>query len=290
MNATWEFFVASGYWPWFWGLIGLIIGSFLNVVILRLPKRLEWEWGMECHVFQGGNEKDYRKENPPPPDLVFAQSRCPNCGRNIKPWENVPVFGWLGLRGKCAGCKQAISAQYPLVEATTGILFFVAASLTRDPMTLLPIMAFLAMSIAIAVIDAKTMIIPDKIVLPMMWLGLLASAFGSGATPELSQSVIGAACGYLSLWSIYWAFKLATGKEGMGYGDFKLMAAIGAWMGPIALPWVMVAAAFSGVAFGVYGMIRKGGERKPIPFGPFLVAGSFLVWILAQTGTLSLTL
>lgn len=283
MIANWHFLISSAYWPWFWGIIGLLIGSFLNVVILRLPKRLEWGWGLECHVFQGGKEKEYIKNNPPPADLVFSQSQCPHCGHSIRAWENVPVFGWLFLRGKCAKCKSPISAQYPFIEALTGVLFFTVAWFVRDPVMAISMMAFMAMMVAISGIDAKTKIIPDVIVYPLLWLGLLVSAAGVEGALSPSQAIIGAVIGYLTLWSVYWAFKLITKKEGMGYGDFKLLAAIGAWLGWANLPWVLLISTVVGVLFGIYSIMKKGGERATIPFGPFLAAASIIVWIGSQS-------
>lgn len=287
MIANWHYLVSSDYWPWFWGMIGLIIGSFLNVVILRLPKRLEWGWGLECHLFQGGEEKEYRSKNPPPADLVFARSQCPHCGHSIRPWENVPVLGYLWLRGKCAGCKAPISMQYPLVEALTGALFFAVAYFIREPAFAIAMMAFMAMMVAISGIDAKTKIIPDVIVFPLLWLGLIVSAAGIPGALSPAQAIVGAVIGYLILWAVYWIFKIVTKKEGMGYGDFKLLAAIGAWLGWVSLPWVLLFSTFVGIAYGIFAIIRQGkGERSSIPFGPFLAAAAILVWIGYQANLL----
>jgi leader peptidase (prepilin peptidase)/N-methyltransferase len=287
MTATWNFLVASAYLPWFWGVIGLLIGSFLNVVILRLPKRLEWGWGMECHVFQGGSEKEYRSKNPAPADLVFAKSQCPHCGHSIKPWENVPVLGYLWLRGKCAKCKAPISAQYPIIEALTGALFFAVAFFVREPAMAIAMMAFMSMMVAISGIDAKTKIIPDVIVFPLLWLGLIVSAAGVDGAIGPSQAIVGAVVGYLILWGVYWGFKLITKKEGMGYGDFKLLAAIGAWLGWINLPWVLLISTVVGVIFGIYSIIQQGQDRRVgIPFGPFLAVAAILVWLGNQANIL----
>lgn len=287
MISTWHFFLASAYWPWFWGLIGLLIGSFLNVVIIRLPLRMDWGWKMECHVFQGGEEAEFKRNNPPPPDLVFAKSRCPHCGHNIRPWENVPVLGYLWLRGKCGGCKTPFSAQYPMVEALTGILFFIVASLTRDPLMAMAMMAFVSMLIACSGIDAKTKILPDVIVYPLLWTGLLVSALHlpGAVTPE--NALFGAIAGYLVLWTVYWVFKLITKREGMGYGDFKLLAAIGAWLGWAQLPWVLLISTVVGAVVGVVALTKQGqGYRIAIPFGPFLAAAGIITWIVGQLGWL----
>lgn len=287
MTSTWQFFLQSAYWPWFWGIIGLLIGSFLNVVIIRLPARLDWGWKLDCHVFQGGNEEEFREANPPPADLVFAKSRCPHCGHSIRPWENVPVFGYLWLRGKCAGCKASFSAQYPLIEALTGILFFIVASLTRDPVVAIAMMTFMSMLIACSGIDAKTKILPDVIVYPLLWIGLLASAVGVAGFPSPQDAIIGAIAGYMTLWTVYWVFKLVTKREGMGFGDFKLLAAIGAWLGWIQLPWVLLISTIVGVVVGVVALAKQGnGYRIAIPFGPFLAVAAAFSWIFTQLGWL----
>lgn len=283
MSSTWHYFLTSPFWPWFWGIIGLLIGSFLNVVILRLPPRLNWGWNLECHLFQGGSEEQFRKDNPPPADLVFAKSRCPHCGHGIRPWENVPVLGWLWLRGKCGGCKARISPQYPLVEAITGLLFFIVAALIREPSTAMAFMLFMAMLVAAAGIDARTKILPDVIVYPLLWIGLLISALHlpGAVTPE--SAIWGAIGGYMTLWTVYWVFKLITKRDGMGFGDFKLLAAIGAWLGWAQLPWVLLASTVVGSIVGIALLAKQGqGYRVAIPFGPFLVVAGIAVWIAGR--------
>lgn len=252
------------------GLVGLMVGSFLNVVIHRLPKMMEREWQNQCAELRG--------ETPPPAtpfSLVRPRSRCPHCGKQIKAIENVPVLSWLFLRGKCSACKAPISIRYPLVEAVSGLLSaYAAAHFGPGPAAIGAILFIWAM-IALTGIDFDTQLLPDSIILPLLWLGLLFNLSGTYAT--LSSAVIGAMAGYLSLWSVYWAFKLATGKEGMGYGDFKLLAAIGAWLGWQMLPVTILLSSLVGAIVGV-GLIvlARRGRNVPIPFGPYLAAAGLL--------------
>jgi len=252
------------------GLFGLIVGSFLNVVIHRLPKMMEADWQCQCAELRG--------EEPPatePLTLATPRSRCPKCGHGITAVENIPVISWLGLRGKCSACKAPISIRYPLVEAITGLLSAYAAwHFGFGPAGIGAILLVWAM-IALTGIDFDTQLLPDSITLPLVWLGLLFNLFGTYTS--LSSAVIGAVVGYLSLWSVYWGFKLATGKEGMGYGDFKLLAAIGAWLGWQMLPATILLSSLVGAIVGI-GLIvlAKRGRNVPIPFGPYLAAAGLL--------------
>lgn len=247
------------------GVFGLLIGSFLNVVIHRLPKMMERQWAADCAEFSGQEAPSEEKFN-----LVAPRSRCPHCGHQISWHENIPVLSYLFLRGKCSSCKARISARYPLVEIATGGLFAWCAWQWGLTSTAAAWCFFSATLIALTLIDWDTTLLPDDITLPLLWAGLIASVLGwTGVPPE--SAVWGAATGYLSLWLVYWAFKLATGKEGMGYGDFKLFAALGAWFGWQALvPIILMASiigALIGIAMKMNSSLREGGV---IPFGPFL--------------------
>jgi len=257
------------------GLLGLLIGSFLNVLIHRLPKMMEQQWAAECASLSGT----------PPPDkptynLWVPRSACPHCGHAIRWYENLPVLSYVFLRGKCTACGTGISLRYPLVELTTGALF--AASIWQWGMnpTGWAWSAFGAVLLALAAIDWDTTLLPDDLTLPLLWAGLCAAALGWTATP-LAHAFWGAVAGYLSLWLVFWAFKLATGKDGMGYGDFKLFAALGAWFGWQALvPIILMASvvgAVVGIAMKFSSQLREGGY---VPFGPFLaVAGFTALWV-----------
>ena len=252
------------------GLLGLIVGSFLNVVIHRLPKMMEADWQCQCAELRG--------EAPPAVEtltLATPRSRCPHCGHGITAMENIPVFSWLALRGKCSACKAPVSIRYPLVEAVTGLLSAYAAWHFGFGMQAAGAILFIWAMIALTGIDFDTQLLPDSITLPLVWLGLLFNLFGTYTS--LSSAVIGAMAGYLSLWSVYWGFKLATGKEGMGYGDFKLLAAIGAWLGWQMLPVTILLSSLVGAIVGV-GLIvlAKRGRNVPIPFGPYLAAAGLL--------------
>jgi leader peptidase (prepilin peptidase)/N-methyltransferase len=255
-------------------VFGLMVGSFLNVVIHRLPKMMECEWHRNCQELKGEEVPAEAKYS-----LVVPRSACPNCGHKITALENIPVISYLFLRGKCSGCKTPISARYPLVEALTGALAglitwqFGYSSLT------LAAWIFTFALIALTFIDFDTFLLPDDITLPLLWMGLLYNL--NGGFTLLHSAVLGAVAGYLILWSIYWIFKLVTGKEGMGYGDFKLLAAIGAWFGWQLLPAVILLSSLVGSVIGI-GMIifAKQGRSVPIPFGPYLALGGIaaLFW------------
>lgn len=260
-------------------IFGLIFGSFLNVVILRLPKRLEFEWKTQCQEFLELNQPD--TESSKPVDLVFTPSHCPKCGHKLKIWENIPLFSWLFLRGKCSECKTPISIQYPLVEFLTAASAAWLAWHFGYSFELLAALIFTFFLIALSGIDFHTQLLPDNLTYPLLWLGLLYNL--TGGFVSLDEAVIGAVAGYLSLWSVYQAFKLLTGKEGMGYGDFKLLAALGAWLGWKMLPLIIIFSAISGLVIALLLMVFLKHKREtPIPFGPYLaIAG----WIALNWGT-----
>lgn len=258
--------------PWLFStgcvLLGLVVGSFLNVVIHRLPKMMERGWRAECAELAGEAAAPAEPFN-----LVVPRSRCPACGHAIRAMENVPVLSYLALRGKCAACRAPISPRYPLVELASGILAGYAAWRFGFTLAAAGALVYLWCMIALTGIDLDTFLLPDDITLPLLWAGLALNLFG--VYTSLPSAVIGAIAGYLSLWAVYWVFKLATGKEGMGYGDFKLLAAIGAWLGWKMLPLVILLSSFVGAAIGI-GMIvfARHGRNTPIPFGPYLaIAG-----------------
>jgi len=260
--------------PWALGLLGLCIGSFLNVVIHRLPPMMERAWRLESAELLG-------VAAPESPALTLAKpaSRCPQCGHRIRWFENVPVLSWLLLRGRCSACKTPISPRYPLFEIATGLLFASLAWRFGAQPTVLAWCAFVAVLLALSGIDWDTTLLPDSLTLPLLWAGLVAAALGW--TLPLPTAVWGAVFGYLSLWSVYWLFKLTTGKEGMGAGDFKLLAALGAWLGwQMLLPIVLGASligALVGIAMKLGGALHEG---RYVPFGPFL-AGAGLVVLYA---------
>jgi leader peptidase (prepilin peptidase)/N-methyltransferase len=247
---------------------GLVVGSFLNVVIHRLPKMLERQWRTECAELTGTAPPAAERYN-----LVVPRSACPKCGHMITAIENIPIASYMVLGGKCSACKAPISPRYPAVEAITAVLSGYIAWRYGLSAAMFGALLFAWAMIALTFIDLDTMYLPDSITLPLLWAGLL---FNTGATfTDLRSAVIGAAAGYLTLWTVYWAFKLATGKEGMGYGDFKLLAAIGAWLGWKLLPLVILLSSLVGAVVGI-GLIvlARQGRNVPIPFGPYLaVAG-----------------
>jgi leader peptidase (prepilin peptidase) / N-methyltransferase len=271
--------------PWFdaalGGLLGLLVGSFLNVVIYRLPKMMERQWAAECAQLQGTAVPQAE-----PFDLVRPRSRCPACGHAIRWYENVPVLSWLALRGKCSSCGTAIAWRYPVVEAVTAVLFFFATRHFGVTPAAAAWCGFSAAIVALAIIDWDTTLLPDDITLPLLWAGLVGASLGWTGI-DLAQSLWGAVAGYLSLWAIYHAFKLLTGKEGMGYGDFKLFAALGAWFGWQALvPIILMASvigAIVGIAMKVSSRLREGGY---VPFGPFLAAAGLTAMVFGPQAIL----
>ncbi len=257
------------------GLLGLVIGSFLNVVIHRLPLMLERQWRRDSAEMLG----QPLPEEGPPLNLIRPGSRCPHCERPVRWHENIPVLGWLLLRGRCAGCRQPISLRYPVIELLTGTLFALAAWRIGPQWPVLLWCAFLAVLVALAFIDWDTTLLPDDLTQPLLWGGLIVSALGW--TVPLPSALWGAVVGYLALWGVYWLFKLTTGKEGMGYGDFKLLAAIGAWLGPSMLLPVLIGASVLGTGVGLVmkasGALREG---RYVPFGPFLAGAGGAVFLL----------
>ncbi|MCH9829042.1 MAG: A24 family peptidase [Gammaproteobacteria bacterium] len=254
-------------------ILGLLVGSFLNVVILRLPRMMEAGWKQEASAILGltPTEAD-------PISLMHPASSCPGCGAKIRAWQNIPVVSWLLLRGRCAKCGTSISIQYPLVELAAGLL---AAGYAWTFGWGLPLAGALVLAwtlLALAVIDWRTQLLPDGMTLPLLWLGLLLNV-GETYVP-LSEAVIGAAAGYLLLWLVFHAFRLVTGKEGMGYGDFKLLGALGAWFGWTALPSLILLSSVVGALVGIALMVFKRHDRNiPIAFGPY-IAGAGLVMLL----------
>ncbi len=255
-------------------VFGLLVGSFLNVVIHRMPRMLQTEWESQCAELAGATPAPGPKYN-----LVLPRSACPKCGHMITAFENIPVLSWLALRGRCRSCRAPISARYPLVEALTGLLSGIVAWNFGFGLALAGGLVFTWAMIALTFIDLDTTLLPDDITLPVLWIGLLVNI--NGTFVPLPTAVIGAIAGYLALWSVYWGFKLLTGKEGMGYGDFKLLAAIGAFLGWKVLPLVILLSSFVGAAIGVSMIVFARHDRQvPIPFGPYLaVAGVIaLIW------------
>ena len=265
----------------------LVIGSFLNVVIHRVPLMMEREWREQCAELQK-TEPD--RELPTGVfNLITPQSHCPGCGNNIRAWQNVPILSYLMLGGRCANCKTSISARYPLVELLTGILAALCAwHFGIGWQALMAIILTLTL-VPISIIDAETQLIPDSIVLPLMWLGLGMALFHPVAGSETlfiapKDAIVGAIAGYLSLWSVYQLFKIITGKEGMGYGDFKLLAALGAWLGWQQLPLVILMSAVVGAVVGLSMMAFRNHDRTvPIPFGPYLAAAGWITMLWGET-------
>ena len=258
------------------GLFGLLFGSFLNVLIYRLPKMMQREW-----------DNDFAEAQDKPPvhtdrfNLMVPRSACPHCGHQITALENIPVISWLTLRGKCSACKAPISARYPMVELLTGLLTALMVWQLGSGWAGMASICFLYALIAMTFIDADTQLLPDDLTYPLLWAGLLVNL--NGTFVPLHDAVIGAAVGYLALWSIYWLFKLATGKEGMGYGDFKLLAALGAWLGWTMLPTIILLSSVVGALVGI-GLIvfARHGRNNPIPFGPYLAAAGLIAMLFGK--------
>jgi leader peptidase (prepilin peptidase)/N-methyltransferase len=260
-------------------VIGLLVGSFLNVVIYRLPVMMEREWQLHAREILGqpadGDSEAF--------NLLTPRSRCPSCETPVAPWHNIPVISWLLLRGRCASCSAPIAGRYPLVELATGLLSGLLVwefGLTPETGALLLLLWAL---IALTMIDIDHQLLPDSITLPLLWLGLAFSLFhqdGNSRFPGPADAIVGAIAGYLLLWSVYWLFKLLTGKEGMGYGDFKLLAALGTWLGWQMLPLVILLSALVGSIIGIGMIVFLGRDRQmQIPFGPYL-AGAGLIALL----------
>ncbi len=257
-------------------LLGLFVGSFLNVVIHRLPRMMEREWNEQAAELRG---------EPPPAqerfNLATPRSRCPHCGHQISTLENIPLLSFVLQRGRCRHCGAGIGLRYPLVEALSAVLCVGAAIHFGAGPQLLAALPFIWMMIALAFIDFDTQLLPDSITLSLLWLGLLVNLNGTFAS--LESAVIGAAVGYLLLWSVYWLFKLLTGKEGMGYGDFKLLAAIGAWFGWQMLPLTIILSSAVGALVGIALIVfARHGRNVPIPFGPYLAAAGLLALFFGE--------
>ncbi len=264
------------------GFFGLLMGSFLNVVIYRLPKMMEQQWASECAELSGRPLPATEAFN-----LMAPRSRCSNCGHVLAWHENIPVVSYIFLRGKCSVCDTPYGLRYPAVELATGLLFSFCAWRWGGTLTALVWCGFSAALLVLAVIDWDTTLLPDDITLPLLWAGLILSALQLNPAVSLHASVWGAVGGYVSLWLVYWAFKLVTGKDGMGYGDFKLFAALGAWFGWSALvPIILMASvigAVVGIAMKFSGGLREGGY---VPFGPFLAGAGFTAMVFGPQAIL----
>jgi leader peptidase (prepilin peptidase)/N-methyltransferase len=258
-------------------VVGLCVGSFLNVVVHRLPKMLERAWREDC-AEHGGQEIPAA----PPYNLVVPRSACPSCGHRITALENIPVLSWLALRGRCSACKTRISVRYPIVEILGGLLAVAAIATFGVSATGIAACVFLWTLLALALIDADTQYLPDDLTLPLLWAGLIVNLFGL-FTP-LPSAVIGAVAGYLSLWTVYWLFKLIRGKEGMGYGDFKLLAALGAWLGWKMLPLIILLSSVAGAVIGLALIaFRRRDHTTPLPFGPYLALAGAIALFFGPT-------
>ena len=259
------------------GVLGLCVGSFLNVVIHRLPQMMEREWQAQCAELRG--------EPPPeaaPFNLLLPRSRCPQCGQGIGVLDNIPLLSYfILLRGRCRQCQTPISLRYPLVEALTGVLSAAVVWYFGVGWLALGALCLTWALVALALIDLDTHLLPDSITLPLLWLGLLFNL--TGQFTDLGSAVVGAMAGYLALWSVFWLFKLVTGKEGMGYGDFKLLAALGAWLGWQMLPAIILLSSVVGAAVGIALIVlARHGRNVPIPFGPYLAAAGLLALFYGQ--------
>lgn len=261
------------------GLFGLLIGSFLNVVIYRVPKMMQRE--SDNYV---AHESGLSLPHTDRFNLMLPRSACPHCGHQIGALENIPVVSYLFLKGKCTSCKAPISARYPIIELLTGALSALLIWRFGAGLAGLATLLFAYLLIAMTFIDADTQLLPDDLTLPLLWAGLLVNLNGTFAA--LPDAVIGAAAGYLILWSIYWLFKLATGKEGMGYGDFKLLAALGAWLGWSMLPIIILLSSVVGATVGIFLIVfTKRGRDNPIPFGPYLAAAGMIALLYGASIT-----
>lgn len=265
--------------------LGLLVGSFLNVVIYRVPVMLQREWRQQCCEFLEIDEKTTNNAGTAPTHKVFnlvkPDSHCPQCNAPVRAWQNIPILSYILLGGKCAKCKSHISLRYPIIEAITGLLSGLVAWHFGATWLTLAMLLFTWSLISLTMIDFDHQLLPDNITLPLLWLGLAVNVLlpNSGVDPR--DAILGAILGYLSLWSIYWVFKLLTGKEGMGYGDFKLLAALGAWMGWQSLLLIIILSSFVGAIVGIALLLFLGRDRSiPIPFGPYLAGAGFiaLLW------------
>ena len=256
---------------------GLALGSFLNVVVLRLPRRLEWQWKRDSREILGEPEL----YDPPPPGIVVERSHCPRCRAALRWYENIPVLSWLALRGRCGHCGARISAQYPLVELLTMLLVLAAVWRFGFGWQGFGAILFSCFLVALAGIDLRTQLLPDQLTLPLLWLGLIAAHEQLYVSP--GSAIEGAIVGYLSLWSVWWLFKQLTGKEGMGHGDFKLLAALGAWCGLKGILPIILISSVVGAIIGSIWLAARGRDRAtPIPFGPYLAIAGWIVFFWGE--------
>ena len=256
---------------------GLALGSFLNVVILRLPRRLEWQWRRDAHEIL----EDAEVYDPPPPGIVVEPSHCPHCKHPLSWYENIPLISWLALRGKCRHCHAPISAQYPLVEFITMVLVMACVWQFGFGWKAFGAIVFTCFLISLAGIDLRTRLLPDQLTLPLLWLGLIASI--ENLYVGQKAALLGAMAGYFSLWSVYWVFKQLTGKEGMGHGDFKLLAAIGAWVGLKGILPTILVSSIVGAIIGSIWLFAAGRDRAtPIPFGPYLAIAGWIAFFWSE--------
>lgn len=259
--------------------LGLLIGSFLNVVIHRLPIMMEEEWHHECSVYF--DDKITAPKTPEKFNLIVPRSACPKCQHQITALENIPVISWLILKGKCSNCSTAISIRYPSIEIITALLSCVVAIYVPYGLQLFSALLLTWCLVALTFIDIDKMLLPDQITLPLLWLGLLLNV--SGTWVVATDAIIGATVGYLSLWSVYWGFKLLTGKDGMGHGDFKLLAVFGAWFGWQSILAVVLLSSFAGAIIGITQIVlNKHAKGNPIPFGPYLAIAGWIYLIFGE--------
>lgn len=258
--------------------LSLLVGSFLNVVIVRLPKAMHLEWQQECHILLKLEKHHPQASSPALASIVWPGSHCPQCQSSLKAWHNIPVISYLLLSGKCAFCSIKINPRYPLVELLTAALGLVIAWFLGPNIATLMALVLMYMLVALTFIDLDHKLLPDQLTLPLMWLGLVVNAFA--CFTSLESAFWGAVAGYMCLWLVYWGFLLATGKHGMGYGDFKLLAALGAWLGWQALPIIVLVAALAGITVALALRIRTSETDPQMPFGPFLSIGglAYLLW------------
>lgn len=271
LEQSWIFVAVSLF-------LGLLVGSFLNVVIYRIPKMLECSWNHQCKI-----QLNLQSEDTPQLvyNLITPASNCTSCGAMIKPWQNIPIISYLCLGGKCSKCKTRISLRYPIVELLTGLLFAAVAWRFGFGSQALAGMVLTAFLISMTFIDADTQLLPDNLTLPLLWLGLVLSL--KGIYIPVADAVVGAMIGYLSLWSICWIFKFLTGKEGMGYGDFKLLAALGAWLGALNLPVVILLSSIVGLVFAIVMRFNaKLAKGQAMPFGPYLACAGWLAFMFGN--------
>jgi leader peptidase (prepilin peptidase)/N-methyltransferase len=265
-------------------VLGLLVGSFLNVVIYRVPVMLQRDWRQQCCEFLELDEKEFSKDDLNAKHKIFnlvkPDSHCPQCNAPVRAWQNIPILSYVLLRGKCASCQKPISMRYPIIELVTGLLSGVVAWQFGATWLALAFLVLTWSLISLTMIDFDHQLLPDNITLPLLWLGLLVNALLPETTVSATDAVLGAIIGYMSLWSLYWVFKMLTGKEGMGYGDFKLLAALGAWMGWQSLLLIVILSSLVGAIVGIALLLFRGQDRNiPIPFGPYLAGAGFIAML-----------